>query len=89
MYCGIGVLNNMNNKKMIFGLLLAVIGCIFSAFCFFYVVMHPCVYNGIGGLRGAFLNTDLTVPFVISMIVMIAGIVICGIEAFRKPTEHK
>ena len=78
----------MGDKKMIFGLLLAVIGCIFSAFCFFYAVMHPCIYNGIGGLRGAFLNTGLTVPFVISMLVMIAGIVICGIEAFKKPGDH-
>ena len=79
----------MKDKKMIFGLLLAVIGCIFSAFCFFYAVMHPCVYNGIGGLHGAFLNTDLTIPFVIAMIVMITGIVICGVQAFRKPADNK
>ena len=79
----------MNNKKMIFGLLLAVIGCIFSAFCFFYAVMHPCVYNGIGGLRGAFLDADLTVPFFIAMLVMIVGIVICGIEAFGKDTHNR
>ena len=79
----------MNSKKMIFGLLIAVIGCIFSAFCFFYAVMHPCVYNGIGGLRGALLDADLTAPFVIAMFVMIVGIVICGIEAFRKDTHYK
>ena len=74
----------MSNKKIIFGLLLATIGCIFSAFCFFYAIMHPCIFNGIDGLLGALLHARLTVPFIISMIVMISGIVICGIEAFKK-----
>lgn len=79
----------MKDKKMIFGLLLAVIGGVFSAFCFFYAVMHPCIYNSTDGLLGALLCADLIIPFVIAMIVMITGVAICGKEAFRKPTDKK
>ena len=84
-----GVIGMIKEKRMIFGVLLAVIGCVFSAFCFFYAVMHPCIYNGTDGLLGGLLGADLLIPFVITMLVMITGIVICGIEAFRKPTDNK
>ena len=49
-----------------------------------YTLMHPCVYNGIGGLMGAFLGADTLVPFIISTVVMCAGLLLCFIEAYRK-----
>ncbi len=69
-------------KRFIFGLMLVVIGLVFSAFCFIYAVMHPWDYNGITGLRGAFLGTHTGIPFVISIIVMITGLLICFYEAY-------
>ena len=71
------------DKKMIFGLLLTVIGLVFSAFCFIYATIHPWNYNGISGLLGSFLGTDTLIPFILSMIVMLAGLAICFLRAFR------
>lgn len=69
-------------KKFIVGVMLVVIGFIVSAFCFIYAVMNPWDYNGITGLRGAFLGTNTGTPFVISMIIMVIGLLICSYEAY-------
>ena len=74
----------MVNKKMVCGVLVTVVGLVFSAFCFFYTVMNPCNYNGTGGLMGAFLGADTLIPFIISTAVMCAGLLLCFIEAYRK-----
>ena len=72
------------NKKMICGVLLAVIGLVYSAFCFIYAAMNPCIYNGIGGLKGAFLGSDMLLPFILSTAVMWIGLLLCFIEAYQK-----
>ncbi len=69
-------------KRFIFGILLVLMGFISSEFCFIYAVMHPWDYNGITGLRGAFLGTQTGTPFVISMIVLVIGLIICFYEAY-------
>lgn len=69
-------------KRFIFGIILVVIGFIVSAFCFIYAVMNPWNYNGTSGLRGAFLGTHTGTPFVISMITMVIGLLICFYEAY-------
>ena len=74
----------MKYKRIFFGLLLALLGGIFSAFCFIYSVINPCIYNSIDGLIGSFLGTNTMLPFIVSTVVMIVGVVICGIEAFKK-----
>lgn len=71
-------------KRFIFGILIAVIGFIVSAFCFMYAVMNPCDYNGISGVRGAFLSQDTGTAFVISTIIMIIGLCLCFYEAFLR-----
>ena len=43
--------------KLLCGLLLTLVGLVFSSFCFIYAVMNPCNYNGINGLLGSFLGT--------------------------------
>ena len=52
--------------KLLCGLLLTLVGLVFSSFCFIYAVMNPCNYNGINGLLGSFLGTQTLVPFIIS-----------------------
>lgn len=44
--------------KLLCGLLLTLVGLVFSSFCFIYAVMNPCNYNGINGLLGSFLGTQ-------------------------------
>ena len=71
-------------KKFIFGIMLTIIGFTFSAFCFVYAVMNPCIHNGNQGLYYGFLTTYTLKPFIISFITMIIGLLICGYEAFNK-----
>lgn len=42
--------------KLLCGLLLTLVGLVFSSFCFIYAVMNPCNYNGINGLLGSFFG---------------------------------
>ncbi|MFA9378186.1 MAG: hypothetical protein ACERKZ_15800 [Lachnotalea sp.] len=71
-------------KKFLFGTFITVIGLIFSAFCFIYTAINPCDYDGITGLRGAFLGTGLLFPFIISLTILIVGLSICWYEAYRR-----
>ena len=71
-------------KRMIFGVLLTLIGLLFSAFCFIHAILNPVSLNGVEGLMSAFIYHHTLVPFILSSVVMCAGLVICGREAFRK-----
>ena len=74
----------MISNKMLFGVLITTIGLVFSAFSFIYAAMNPWEWNGIGGLLGSFLGTHMLIPFIIGMLIMIVGIVLCFMEAYRK-----
>ena len=69
-------------KRFIFGMMLVAMGFILSAFCFIYAVMNPVNFNGIGGLRGAFLGTYTGNPFIFSMIILLIGLAICFYESY-------
>ena len=69
-------------KKFIFALLLTGIGFAFSLFCYIYAACNPWTYNGIDGLLGSLLGTDLLVPFVISFAVLLAGLFLAWREAY-------
>ncbi|ABX42596.1 hypothetical protein [Lachnoclostridium phytofermentans] len=71
-------------KKFILGCMICIIGFISAFFCFTYAVMNPCIYNGIGGLKGDLLGADLLEPFGASLFIMVIGLGICGWEAYRK-----
>ncbi len=71
-------------KKMIFGLLLTLVGMAFSVFCFIQAATHPWDYHGIDGLWGSFLGTGMLFPFILAMAVMCGGLVICYLEAYPK-----
>lgn len=72
------------SNKMIFGVLVTIIGLVFSAFSFIYAVLNPWNYNGIDGLLGAFLGTHTLLPFIVGTIVLIVGLILCFKEAYRK-----
>ncbi len=71
-------------KRMVFGVLLAVIGFVLFAFCLIHALLNPVTLNGVDGLLSAFISHGTLVPFVLSTAVMCAGLAICGWEAFRK-----
>ena len=66
--------------KLLCGLLLTLVGLVFSSFCFIYAVMNPCNYNGINQTR---------VPFIISTAAMCAGLILCFYVAFHKDNKDK
>lgn len=71
-------------KKMIFAIALTTIGLIFTAFSFIWAAINPCDYNGITGLYGAFLGADMLLPFIISLVVMISGVLIMFYESYLR-----
>lgn len=70
-------------KRMVFGVLLTVIGFVFFAFCLIHALLNPVTLNGVDGLLSAFVSHGTLVPFILSAIVMCAGLAVCGWEAFR------
>ena len=75
--------------KLLCGLLLTLVGLVFSSLCFIYAVMNPWNYNGINGLLGSFLGTQTLVPFIISTAAMCAGLILCFYVAFHKDNKDK
>ncbi len=71
-------------KKMVFSVLLTLIGLVFSVICLLDAIVNPCIYNGVGGLLGGLLGEKILLPFILSVVVMCAGLALCGWEAFRK-----
>ena len=71
------------NNKMVCGVLVTLIVLVFSAFSFIYAALNPWNWNGIDGLLGSFLGTHMLLPFVLGTAVMIVGLVICFVTAYR------
>lgn len=71
-------------KKFTFGLIIFIMGAVVSVFNYIDAVLNPCIYNGIGGLQGAFLSKGTLVITIIFAIIMLLGLGICGFEAYRK-----
>lgn len=72
------------SNKMVFGVLITLIGLVFSAFSFIYAALNPWIWNGIDGLLGSFLGTHMLIPFIIGLVVLIIGLIICFREAYLK-----
>ncbi|MBQ7934165.1 MAG: hypothetical protein IJ327_05205 [Lachnospiraceae bacterium] len=66
------------SKKMIFGILITIVGLVFAGFFIFYAAMEPYAY----GLWDSLKGNEVMIPFIISMVVMCSGIAICFIEAY-------
>ena len=69
-------------KRMVFGILVTIVGLVFAAFSFIWAALNPWSYNGIEGLRGSFLGTNMTMPFIIGLLVMIIGLSVTFYEAY-------
>ncbi len=72
------------DKKMVCGVLLTIVGLFFSALTFIYAAMNPWDYNGMDGILGSLLGTKMLIPFIISMMVMVAGLGYCFWCAYAK-----
>lgn len=72
------------NSKMICGVLVTLIGLVFSAFSFIYAALNPWNWNGIDGLLGSFLGTHMLVPFMLSTALMLAGLAFCFFIAYKE-----
>lgn len=71
-------------KKFIFGIIITTIGFLTSGFCFVYAVLNPCVYNGNTGLYYGFQCTYTLKPFIVSLVILILGLLICAYEAYSE-----
>ncbi len=71
-------------KRLLFGLLLTVIGLGHSLFCFIWSVKWPHCYRGVDGLLGSLLYHELLAPYLVFSLLMVLGLCICGIEAYRR-----
>lgn len=71
-------------KKMFFGSLLIFIGLAFSITIFLIAQSKPWDYYGITGLLGSLLGERLIVPFIVSILIILTGLIICYVEAFKK-----
>ena len=74
----------MMDKKMICGVLVTVIGLAFSIFALAYASMNPWDYNGIDGLLGSLLGTQMLTPLILALTMMLAGLGYCFWCAYRK-----
>lgn len=71
-------------KKFIFGVILIFLGFIFGFTCFNHTINNPCIVNGKEGLFISFVANNLLIPFIISLITCLCGIIICWYESFKR-----
>ena len=71
-------------KRVIFGSLVTIVGIILSVCCFSYAAQHPWSYNGIEGILGSFLGTQMIIPSIVGGVLTVVGLVICFVEAYIK-----
>lgn len=72
-------------KKMIFGVLLSIIGLagIITIFEAVFITAGPTMH-----WYSKIISYDLGKVFLFSIILLIAGIAICAVEAFKKPKNN-
>jgi len=71
-------------KRFLFGLLLSTIGLSYSLFCFIWSVKEPWHYRGVDGILGSLLGNELLTPYVVFSLLMMLGIAICCVEAYKR-----
>lgn len=77
----------MLNNKMIFGVLVTLIGLVFSVFSLVYASMNPWCINGVCGLSQSLKGTYMDILLTLSLIAMFFGLWICFKEAYKKPKK--
>ncbi len=69
-------------KKAHFGIMLFTSGIAGFLILSLYLAENPCNFNGIGGLCGALLGSELLIPYILFCVLGIAGLFICAVETF-------
>jgi len=69
-------------KKAHFGMMLFLLGGIGFLVMSLYLSAHQAIYNGITGTYAALLSNELLMPYTIFCVMGVAGLIICGYEAF-------
>lgn len=64
-------------KKFILGISIFFYGAIGSLITYVYTLLNPIIYNDQEGWIINFIENNTAIPFIIFIIVMIVGIVIC------------
>lgn len=69
-------------KRFVFGLWLSLLGFLGTMTCLIYAAENPWDYNGVTGLPGALLGTDLLAAFVLSLLALALGLFLGAREAW-------
>lgn len=71
-------------KKFIFGILIFLLGLVMMILNYIFAMINPWDYNGITGILGSLLGTNTLGIFIFSILVIICGLYICWLEAYKK-----
>lgn len=71
-------------KRFVFGLWLSLLGFLGTMTCLVCGVRHSRDYNGLSGVWGGLEDTQLYIPLLIFLLVMLAGLVAAAREARRE-----
>lgn len=72
-------------KKMLFGMFLTTLGAIYSLILLVTATQNSVTYNGANGMFANLRGNGLFVPFLVSAALAFVGIILCMIEAHKKP----
>ena len=77
------------DRKMVCGILLVIIGLVFTSFIKIYYELYEKITKSdnelqIFGIFGSLLATHMLVPLIISLVILISGLLICFLLAFSK-----
>ena len=77
------------DRKMVCGILLVIIGLVFTSVSIIYVALSEILLIAIMavkffGVFGSLLATHMLVPLIISLVILISGLLICFLLAFSK-----
>jgi len=71
-------------KRLMFGIMLTVVGLSYSLVCFSQALSNPWYLHEMSGVIGAFDEMKITFPFLIALTLMLVGLVITLFETYRK-----
>ena len=71
-------------KRLMFGIMLTLVGLSYSLVCFATAVSNPWRAADTAGLTGVFLGSGTMFPFLLSLTILLTGLVITLFETYRK-----
>lgn len=71
-------------KRLLFGIMLSIVGLSYSLICFHGIVSNPWICNSGEGLLSAFLETGTLLPYLLSSGLLLLGILLTLMEAYGR-----